>query len=157
MPHTAPAIREPRAVLFGGGVLAALIVMCITPAAAATGENARDAGAGCPVGWGGGLGKGGEEEIPTCQSVRRSFPSVQSGEVIVAPSRVSPLVSLCVWVGVIMRCDWVMCVFVCLCVCVYVCICVCLYVCLRVCVGVCACVCIYERESKREFAGEGVR
>jgi len=138
MPHTAPGIREPRAVLFGGGVLAALIVMCITPAAAATGENARDAGAGCPVGWGGGLGKGGEKEIPTCQSVRRSFPSVQSGEVIVAPSRVSPLVSLCLWVGVIVCCD---CVYVCLFL--FVCVCVCVYMCVFVCVSACVRVCLY--------------
>ena len=62
-----------------------LLVACagLTGAAAAAAE-ARDAGAGCPVGWGGGVGKAGKMEAPTCQSVRRSFPSIQTGEVIVA-------------------------------------------------------------------------
>ena len=54
-------------------------------------DAVRDAGQGCPAGWGGGAGRRGEREAPDCQSVRRSFPSIQTGEVVVAPSRVSPL------------------------------------------------------------------
>jgi hypothetical protein len=69
-------------------VLGCILLACTGPAA-----GARDAGSGCPVGWGGGVGNAGEREGPDCQSVRRSFPSIQTGEVVVAPSRVSPLAS----------------------------------------------------------------
>jgi hypothetical protein len=80
-------------------VIAVLLLLAshfeAAPAASVRGEGsqARDAGAGCPVGWGGGVGRAGEREAPTCQSVRRSFPSIQTGQVVVAPSRVSPLAS----------------------------------------------------------------
>jgi hypothetical protein len=69
-------------------VLGCILLACTGPAA-----GARDAGSGCPLGWGGGVGNAGEREGPDCQSVRRSFPSIQTGEVVVAPSRVSPLAS----------------------------------------------------------------
>ena len=37
----------------------------------------------------------------------------------------------------IIRCDMIVCMYLCVCVCVYVCMCVCVYVCMCVCVYVC--------------------
>ena len=86
MPAAAVARWRPRASALL--VVGSILLVCTGPA-----TGVRDAGSGCPVGWGGGVGKAGEREGPDCQSVRRSFPSIQTGEVVVAPSRVSPLAS----------------------------------------------------------------
>jgi hypothetical protein len=89
-----PPVGSPRRRAATGGVVCAALValgacFCASAGAVAAPTGARDAGAGCPVGWGGGVGKAGQKEAPTCQSVRRSFPSVQTGEVIVAVSLVA--------------------------------------------------------------------
>jgi hypothetical protein len=69
------------------GLLACLVLLCLPHIPA----DLQEAGAGCARGWGGAAGQTGEGESEACKAARRTTPSLQSGEVVVPSSRISPL------------------------------------------------------------------
>ena len=68
--------------------LLAILLACCLPHITA---GLQEAGDSCRKGWAGASGRSGRGESESCKAARRSMPTLQSGEVVVPSSRVSPL------------------------------------------------------------------